>query len=226
MKQFFITGTDTEVGKTFLSQAILHGLKRHQKRVIGYKPIAAGCELTAAGLRNEDALTLLQASSIPLQYSDVNIYSFEQPIAPHIAAEMEQVTLDIRDIEQGLRRLQEKQPDYLLIEGAGGWRLPLSLQPEPVFLSDFVIQQQIPVVLVIGMRLGCLNHARMTFESIQQDGLEVAGWIANHVDAEMACQSHNLRALQALISAPFLGEVPVTATPEMATDYLDIAPLM
>lgn len=226
MKQIFITGTDTEVGKTFVSQTLLHAFKLHRKSAVGYKPIASGCERTKEGLRNEDALKLLQASSLPLQYNDVNIYSFEQAIAPHIAAEREQTELSIERITEGLQRLQQKQPDFLLIEGAGGWRLPLTLEPTPVFLSDFVIQQKIPVVLVVGMRLGCLNHARMTFESIKQDGLAVAGWVANHIDESMACRSNNLHSLQSLIPAPFLGEVPMTQSPQLATEYLDIAPLL
>lgn len=226
MKQFFITGTDTEVGKTFISQTILHALKLHRRSGIGYKPIASGCAQTPDGLRNDDALSLLKASSIPLQYNEVNIYSFEPAIAPHIAAELSETELSIVRISEGLNHLQQKQPDMLLIEGAGGWRLPLTLTPKPVFLSDFVVQHNMPVVLVVGMRLGCLNHARMTIEAIQHDGLEIAGWVANHIDDSMASRSHNLRSLQALIPAPFMGEVPMTKSPEIATEYLDIAPLL
>lgn len=226
MKQYFITGTDTEVGKTFISQTILQVLKQHRKIGVGFKPIASGSEMTVDGLRNEDALHLLEASAMPLHYSDVNIYTFEPAIAPHIAAKRSQVELSLDKISQGLHKLQQKQPDVLLIEGAGGWRLPLTLEPEPVFFSEFAITHQLPVVLVVGMRLGCLNHARMTVEAIQQDGLTLAGWVANHVDDEMHCRSDNLQSLHSLIPAPFLGEVPMTSSPTVAAEYLNIAPLI
>lgn len=226
MKQFFITGTDTEVGKTFISQTILYALQQRRKSGIGFKPIASGCEQTSDGLRNDDALSLLRASTMELHYNDVNIYSFEPAIAPHIAAQLSGTELSIPRISEGLLKLQQKQPDVLLVEGAGGWRLPLTLTPKPVFLSEFAVQHNLPVVLVVGMRLGCLNHACMTMEAIAHDGLELAGWVANHIDDAMANRSHNLRSLQALIPAPFMGEVPMTTSPQTATEYLDIAPLL
>ncbi|MCY7294000.1 dethiobiotin synthase [Alteromonas sp. a30] len=205
MSAFFVTGTDTEVGKTYVSSLLLKMASEQGLRSAGFKPIASGCQQTAKGLENEDALALQKASSIPLNYSEVNPFSFEPAIAPHIAAKQMQVTLSFEAIYQAYLTLKSKQADLLIVEGAGGWRLPLG---DGHFLSEFVQHAQLPVILVVGMKLGCLNHAKLTEEAITRDGLQLAGWVANHIDPQMHNQADNLASLHDILDAPCLGVVP------------------
>ncbi len=223
MSTFFVTGTDTEVGKTFITQAILRIFEQKRKTCIGYKPVAAGSIVTLDGLQNEDAVCLQESSTFALSYDDVNTYSFQEPIAPHIAAAKVKTPIAVPAMADGLHKLQRKNPDILLVEGAGGWRLPLG---NGLFMSDFVKTEQLPVLLVVGMRLGCLNHAILTAESIVKDGLSLAGWVANHVQHDMPFRKENVETLKQEIDAPFLGEVPMVRTPQEASHYLDITPLM
>lgn len=222
MTRLFITGTDTEVGKTFIACTIMDYVKQRGTTSIGFKPVASGCEETDAGLVNSDALALQKASSFELEYAEVNPFSFKEPIAPHLAAKKEQQTISLSALTNSYLNLTEKKSDLLLVEGAGGWRLPLGDQ---VFMSDFVKQHKLPVLLVVGMRLGCLNHARLTAEAILNDGLKLAGWVANHVNTEMAYCSENIDALKDLIPAPFIGELPMVNHPGEAWTYLDFTPL-
>jgi dethiobiotin synthetase len=202
---FFVTGTDTDVGKTISCKALLQAANKHKLTTLAYKPIAAGCELTADGLRNEDALILQKNSSIAVSYDALNPISFAQPIAPHIAAEVENRPIQSHLITQGFQALQKLNADLLIIEGAGGWRLPLN---DKEMLSDWVIAQNLAVILVVGMKLGCLNHAILTYETIINDGLTVVGWIANQVQAEMPFYEHNLQLLSTKIKAPMIAEIP------------------
>lgn len=204
-KGFFVTGTDTEVGKTYVTCLLLKALAAAGATCAGFKPVAAGCEKTAEGLRNQDALELQQATSVHLPYALVNPIAFARPVAPHLAAAQLGQRIDMAKIEQGYRALQAQMAGIILVEGAGGWRLPLG---HGQFLSDFVRRQNMPVILVVGMRLGCLNHALLTAEAIRADGLPIAGWVANQIDPAMALAADNLVSLQQLLAEPFLGYVP------------------
>ncbi|GAB3035847.1 dethiobiotin synthase [Bowmanella dokdonensis] len=223
MKRIFVTGTDTEVGKTFASVAILNQLNNRRLRTAACKPVASGCVDTEEGLRNEDALALQQAASVSLPYAQVNPIAFAAPVAPHIAASQQGMTIDESRLSDNLRHFAEYSPDLLLVEGAGGWRLPLG---GGRFLSDWVKEQKLSVVLVVGMRLGCLNHALLTAEAISRDGLELVGWIANQVETDMPYVADNLALLKAELNGPFLGHIPRLANAGLAHQYLDLTPLL
>ncbi|PKH57019.1 dethiobiotin synthase [Shewanella sp. Choline-02u-19] len=215
---YFVTGTDTDCGKTLVSSALLTAVKGE---TVGFKPVASGCEQTEQGLRNSDALALMAASSIKLPYDDVNPFAFLPAIAPHIAASEQNILLSPKKIQAQLNMAQYLGADFALVEGAGGWRLPLG---DGHFMSEVVQAMQLPVILVVGMKLGCLNHALLTAEAIERDGLVIAGWVANQVDADMANQQDNLAALQQMMSAPFLGHIPYldNATAAEAALHLDV----
>ncbi|MFT6986828.1 MAG: dethiobiotin synthetase [Psychromonas sp.] len=204
-KTFFVTGTDTDVGKTICCKALLQSANKQNITTLAYKPIAAGCSLTIDGLRNEDALILQENCSVDVTYHDVNPISLQLAIAPHIAAKLENKTIKLMDISRGLKVLQEKDAEVIIVEGAGGWRLPLNDQET---LSDWVIAQELPVILVVGMKLGCLNHALLTYETIINDGLKVIGWIANQLHTDMPYYQENLQLLSAKIDAPLIAEIP------------------
>lgn len=231
-RAFFVTGTDTEVGKTFVTEALLILLNKKGLLTAAYKPIAAGCELTPQGLRNEDALALQKHSSIDLRYDEVNPIAFEAAIAPHLAAQnlKEDDTaqpISIDAVREGFIALLQKKPDVLIVEGAGGWRLPLGIDfdGQPRYLSEFVVERNLSVILVVGMRLGCLNHAVLTAECIRNDGLKIAGWVANQVDPDMPFLDENIDSLKTLIGAPFLGSLPKVNSLVDAGAYLDLSVL-
>jgi len=202
---YFIAGTDTDVGKTVCTRALLQAAMQQNKSTIGYKPISAGCELTELGLRNQDALILQANSSVNLPYNDVNPIAFQQPIAPHIAAIENETFIDINIVNNGLQHLQNMNVDLVFVEGAGGWHLPIDNQ---FLLSDWVIEKQLPVILIVGLKLGCLNHALLTAKAIEQSGLVIAGWIANHLQPDMPYAIDNIETLKTMISAPMLAEIP------------------
>ena len=218
---FFVTGTDTDCGKTLISSALLTAAKGE---TVGFKPVASGCTETEAGLRNSDALALMAASTIKLPYEDINPFAFLPAIAPHIAAEQTGVQLAPNRIAAMMKMSEFVGADFCLIEGAGGWRLPLG---DGHYLSEVVQMKQLPVILVVGMKLGCLNHALLTVEAIKADGLNIAGWVANQVDPDMAHPEENLATLKAAITAPFLGFVPhlPQATAEQVASHLDLSVL-
>lgn len=202
---YFITGTDTDVGKTVVTRALLESVNKQGLSSLAYKPISAGCEQTNSGLRNSDALILQNSSSIKVDYQFVNPIAFLPPIAPHIAAAQEAIEINIDTVSHGFNRLKEKQADVLFVEGAGGWHLPVN---NSLLLSDWVIEQGLDVIVVVGLKLGCLNHALLTVQSIQQSGLKVAGWIANHISPDMPYAQENISSLKELINAPLLAEIP------------------
>lgn len=207
MKQrFFITGTDTEVGKTRVTVAMLAALNEAGMRTIGLKPLAAGAEESAGRWVNEDALALQAAASVDLDYELVNPVLLRAPMAPHLAAELEQKRLGVENLAGYCRGTLMTQPyDVALIEGAGGWRVPLNRRET---LAELPRALNCPVILVVGLRLGCLNHALLTAEAIQRDGLTLAGWVGNAIDPDMASPEANLNTLRALLPAPCLGVLP------------------
>lgn len=204
MHKWFITGTDTDVGKTYVGQQIMLGLAEKQFKTLGYKPISAGCEWINGALCNEDAMQYQKNSTITLPLDQINPIAYEPPIAPHIAAAQQNEQLSIEVIEEGLAELEAIQPDVIVTEGAGGWRLPLG---DKRYLSEFPVRQNMKVILVVGLKLGCLNHAILAAETIKKDGAVFAGWVGNHIDKEMLYASENIDALTEHLGAP-LGLIP------------------
>ena len=201
MKDLLITGTDTEVGKTHVAAALIKHLTDLGQKVAPMKPVASGAVATPAGLRNEDALTLIKASGHSWDYDQVNPYCFEPPIAPHIAAAEAGVAVDI-DHLLGCHRELAKQSDRVVIEGAGGFCIPLG--PDLMF-GDFAARTGAAVIVVVGMRLGCINHALLTVRAIASQRLTLAGWIANEIDPGMDRYDENLATLDQWISFPRMG---------------------
>ncbi|BAN46209.1 dethiobiotin synthase [Metapseudomonas resinovorans] len=221
---YFVTGTDTEIGKTTIAAGLLYAARARGLSTAAAKPVASGCEDSADGLRNGDALALLGECSLPLSYEQVNPLAFAPAIAPHLAAREAGVTLDVAALAEPVRRILAMGADFSLVEGAGGWRVPLA---GTASLSDLPIALGLPVILVVGVRLGCINHALLTAEAIQRDGLVLAGWVANVVDPATSRLEENLATLSERLPAPCLGRVPrlAEATPAAVADYLDLAPL-
>ncbi|MGB0712563.1 MAG: dethiobiotin synthase [Gammaproteobacteria bacterium] len=206
---FFITGTDTDVGKTVVSRALVARLVDHGLRVAALKPISAGCERTPEGLRNDDALQLMAAANVSLPYDTVNPFAYEPPIAPHIAAQRADRPMDIARCVGTLNEARS-QADLCIVEGAGGWLVPINAQDT---LEDLALALGLPVVLVVGIRLGCLNHAQLSARVIEASGLPLVGWIANHLSAETAEAEANVQALVDRIDAPLLETVPFEPDP-------------
>lgn len=199
---FFVAGTDTGVGKTHVACGLLRAARARGLRTLGLKPLAAGAGKTADGLHNDDALLLQQHASVRLPYAGVNPYCFAEPVAPHLAAQHAGVTLCASALADNLRDTLEKNDfDYAVIEGAGGWRVPLN---DTETLADVVQLLQLPVILVVGMKLGCLNHALLTAEAIARDGLQLAGWVANDLGAPMPLLAENMATLEQKLPAPRL----------------------
>lgn len=224
-KRYFVTGTDTEIGKTTIAAGLLCAARQRGLTTAGVKPVAAGCERTPDGLRNEDALALQGQSYPPLAYDLVNPVTLEAAIAPHIAAREEQVTLTAKGLAGACEAVFARGADLTLVEGAGGWCVPLN---ETELLSDLAIAHKLPVVLVVGMRLGCINHALLSCRAIAADGLQLAGWVANYVDPDMSRPEENMATLRHLIDAPCLGVVPrlACADAEEVAGFLDVSPLV
>lgn len=214
---YFVVGTDTGVGKTFIACALLHALHKAGSQVIGMKPVAAGCERTGDGLINEDVEALRAASSVAVSREDINVYAFEPPIAPHIEAAHLGLRMDLDVIAARFEHLATRA-DVIVVEGAGGWLVPLN--DEETF-ADLAVKLGLPVVLVVGMRLGCINHALLTADAILARGLELAGWVANHIDPHMERQDENVRAIEDRLAAPRLARAPFQplADPRTVTFY-------
>ncbi|MFI7858878.1 dethiobiotin synthase [Pseudomonas promysalinigenes] len=202
---YFIAGTDTDVGKTTIAAGLLHAARLQGLSTLGAKPVASGCTMTAKGLRNSDAQALIDESSIKLDYQQVNPFAFEPAIAPHVAAREAGVALEVAALARAMRHVLDQRADFTLVEGAGGWRVPLSDQAN---LSDLAIALKLPVILVVGVRLGCINHALLSAEAIARDGLQLAGWVANVIEPKTARLEENLASLAERLPAPCLGRVP------------------
>lgn len=203
--RFFVTGTDTGVGKTYVSCLLLEAFKRQGLKTMALKPVAAGCETVDGQLRNDDALQLQQHMTETLSYEEVNPFALKAAIAPHLAAASEGRRLLVSRIAGMVRGAAMRPVDVTLVEGAGGWYVPLN---DKETLADLVRELQLPVILVVGMRLGCLNHAILTARAIHRDGLRVAGWVANCIEPAMPELEANIQTLKTLLSAPCLGVVP------------------
>ncbi len=201
-RTWFVTGTDTGVGKTAVSCALLAAAGSAGLSTAAVKPVAAGCD--AAG-HNEDALLLMEWMSEPLDYEQVNPVALAAAIAPHIAAQQEGRSLQASRLEGFCQGVMSSGAEFVLIEGAGGWRVPIS---ERESLADLAVRLRAGVILVVGMRLGCINHALLTAEAIARDGLQLAGWVANQPGELMPCYAENLDSLRRRLPAPLLGEVP------------------
>lgn len=221
---FFITGTDTEVGKTTIAAALLHAARRAGQSTAAAKPVASGCDQTAAGLRNSDALALLGQCSLSMRYEQVNPFAFAPAIAPHLAAREAGVELSVAKLLQPVRDMLALGADFSVVEGAGGWRVPLTGRET---LSDLAVLLGLPVILVVGVRLGCINHALLSAEAIERDGLRLAGWVGNIIDPATSRLKENLETLAERLTAPCLGQVPrlTMASPGEVAAYLDLAPL-
>jgi dethiobiotin synthetase len=203
-ERWFITGTDTEVGKTVASCALLQAAALAGYRTAGYKPVASGSEMTQEGVRNSDALALQRHSSVALRYEQVNPLTFLEPTSPHIVSQEEGRPIDFATLSAGLAAL-EPLADWVQVEGAGGWFTPLS---QTATFADWVVKEQLPVILVVGVKLGCINHALLTAQAVAAAGLPLAGWIANDVQPPGKRHQEYMATLKRLLPAPCLGEIP------------------
>ncbi|MFZ6711486.1 dethiobiotin synthase [Undibacterium sp. TC9W] len=223
---FFVTGTDTEIGKTLVSAAMLHAMQAQGLQAVGMKPIAAGAEMRDGILHNEDVDILIAASSVKAELALVCPYLMQTPAAPHIVAELEQVEIALPHIIDSYQQLRALA-DGVVVEGVGGFCVPLNAQ---VTTADMAQALDLPVILVVGMRLGCINHALLTVEAIAARGLRLAGWVANTVDTSMLYPQENIAALRERIAAPMLGHIPRLNVPDhekakAAASYLDLSQL-
>jgi dethiobiotin synthetase len=205
MPAYFITGTDTDVGKTIVATALLKYFNSKGMSTIGFKPIAAGCESTEQGLRNSDALSLQQNSSLNLPYETVNPFAFEPPIAPHIAAKLVGEKVSIDGLSTAFNTIKSQNCDVTVVEGAGGWYLPIN---DSEFLYQWVMQEKLTVILVVGIKLGCLNHALLSQSVILAQGLTIAGWVANVVSPQARYIDENIATLKQHLSSPLLATIP------------------
>nr|WP_242521838.1 dethiobiotin synthase [Motiliproteus sp. SC1-56] len=221
--RFFVAGTDTGVGKTHVTAALLEASARGGYRCAGLKPVAAGAESTAEGLRNEDALLLQRHASYPLAYEQINPVLLEEAIAPHIAAERAGKRLSAERLVGYCRGVMMQPLDLLLVEGAGGWRVPLNSVET---LAELPKRLQLPCILVVGMRLGCINHALLSVEAIRADGVPLAGWIANRVDPGMDCYQENRDTLTRMLGAPPLAELPFSPQGDIVATAQHLEPMV
>ena len=229
MNVWFVTGTDTDAGKTLVTSSLLYAARQQQLSTLGLKPVASGSDQTSEGLRNDDALALQQQSVPLVDYATVNPIAFAPAIAPHLAAMEAGQPLEVSAIVSSLSETLSQIPrDFTLIEGVGGWRVPLNDQED---FADLAIALELPVILVVGLKLGCLNHARLTAEAIRADGLVLAGWVGSVADPAFATNATRLEAniahLNAKLEAPCLGIIPHLDAPcaAIAHPYLSLEPL-
>lgn len=202
--KLFITGTDTEAGKTYICQGLLKAFHQMRLSALGMKPVASGCRNENGEWVNEDTLALMEASSIKLPHEVMTPFAFQPAIAPHIAARQVRCNLNVASLQEKTRDFFKNPADVFIVEGCGGWHTPLN---EMENMSDFVAAQQLDVILVIGIRLGCLNHALLTCEAIENAGVKLIGWIANHIDKNMVCSEENVMYLKEKLRAECLGVI-------------------
>ncbi|CNE21643.1 dethiobiotin synthase [Yersinia mollaretii] len=217
LTRVFVTGTDTAVGKTVVSRALLQALSQNGKTAAGYKPVATESKETPDGLRNQDALILQASSSIELNYQEVNPF----PLQADVIHACSDTLINYGDMTEGLQRLSDKA-DTVVVEGCGGWKVMMNDQR---FYSDWVIQEQLPVILVVGIKLGCINHALLTAQAIINDGLPLLGWVANRINPGLAHYAETIAMLRERLPAPQLGQLPYLPHPEEKplAKYLDLS---
>ncbi len=221
----FVTGTDTGVGKTHASATLLHALRAGGYRTVGMKPVASGSEWRDGGWHNDDVAQLRAASAVDAPLTEVCPFLLRTPCSPHLAAAQEGVRITrapIRDAFDALRR----RADAVVVEGVGGFHVPLDAGAVRWSTADLAVMLGVPVVMVVGIRLGCLNHAVLTAEAIRARGLTLAGWIANRVDPDMLLADENIATLHDALDMPCLGELPWQLPPQQAAAHLDLAPLL
>jgi len=219
MSKLFITATDTDAGKTFVATALVKALVNTGKTVAVYKPISAGCELVNGELVNEDAFLLQQVANSNQSISNVNPIAYQEPIAPHIAAAKSNQSITVDDVLKHYINVTSLNADITLTEGAGGWRLPLG---NGKYLSEFVQKSDQKVILVVNMKLGCLNHAILTYETILADGLECIGWVANTFEG-MNYLEENIAELTSLIKAPMIARLDKEESTDIAATKFDLS---
>jgi dethiobiotin synthetase len=220
-KVLFITGTDTDIGKTLIATGLLEAANKQGKRTAAIKPVAAGCSDTGEGPQNEDALMLQAAASTELCYQQVNPVALDEPMAPHIAAKEQGKQLSANRLTGFCRGITLLPVDLVVIEGAGGWRVPLNNRES---MGEIPKQLNAEVVLVVGLKLGCINHALLTAQAIRSDGLKIAGWVANTIDEDMLRLDENIDTLKQLIDEPCLGVIPRLAekSPQQVATFLTV----
>jgi dethiobiotin synthetase len=224
MSGIFVTGTDTDCGKTLVALGLMAALQARGLTALGMKPVASGCQAGPDGPRSTDALALLAQGSRPIPYALANTYALVPPIAPHIAAGEAGIGIELDPVVAAYRTLAA-QAQWVVVEGVGGWRVPLG---PTLSVSDLPGALDLPVVMVTGLKLGCINHSLLTAESIAARGARLAGWVANQIDPAMLVREHNIATLAALIEAPCLGVVPYLPdpTPERVAAYLKVDRLL
>ena len=201
---YFITGTDTGIGKTFITCGLLSFLKSKNLKVVGLKPISAGVQIFNKQKLNEDVFLLKKYSNIELDYRDINYYSFDKPVSPHIVTAQENCPINFDLIKDNIKKIQSKA-DIVLIEGAGGYQVPIDVERR---MSDLITYIDVPIILVVGVRLGCLNHTQLTYEAIKAKHNRIFGWIANIIEEDMLCVDENINYLKEKITEPCIGVVP------------------
>ncbi len=216
----FVTGTDTGVGKTLVSAALVHAAARAGLKAVGMKPVAAGSTVIDGRLANEDVDTLAAEASVAVPVSLTSPYILREACAPHVAAELERVRIDEAVLLDAFRQTSA-MAEAVVVEGVGGFRVPLS---DTFDTADLAAHLRLDVILVVGLRLGCLNHALLTAEALATRGLKLVGWVANQIDPAMPHQAANLAALQSRLSAPLVGVIPWMETPSaaVAADHVNI----
>lgn len=224
-KRIFITGTDTDVGKTLVTSCLINNFQQAKYSVTAIKPIAAGCNWLDGQLKNSDALILQQLVDQPISYERVNPVALESPIAPHIAAENENLHLSVQSLQTQCD-LSQHQTDILLVEGAGGWLVPLN---DNETLADFAIAESLDIILVVGMKLGCINHAMLTAQTVRASGLNIVAWVANMIDPDMSVVDENIETIKQKIEAPLIAIIPYIKSEniiQQAGEYVNISPLL
>lgn len=218
---FFIAGTDTDVGKTLVSCALLAKARQQNLTTLGLKPVAAGARMTEQGLRNSDAEALQALTTEAMDYRQINPICLPQPISPHLAAAEQKIRISLDRLVGLVRGSLMTKTDFIIIEGAGGWRVPIN---ERDFLSALPIELKTPVILVVGLRLGCINHALLTAEAIIRDGLPLIGWVANQIEAELPEAQAIIDTLNLRLGAPCLGHIPFLPGGDFnqAVDYVQL----
>lgn len=220
-RALFVAGTDTGIGKTHVAQTLIHAFCQAGERVAGMKPIASGSSAGPDGLRNDDALALQAASTPPPPYAQVNPIALEEAVAPHLAAVRSGARITWPPLDAAFEALSCDY-DRVVVEGVGGWLVPLA---EGMSTEDMPKRWQLPVVLVVGIRLGCISHARLSARAIVADGCRLVGWIANTIEPDMPLLHENIQTLRQCLPAPCLGVLPYGTAPVAAASLLDLGPL-